>query len=251
MQAPDLEPRSPAGRQAARSPGDPGLQTPRSIADQKSIFLGNLPFEVTETELCEIFSPYGTILGCDLIRKPIIGAAYHVHRNEEYLLTCREGEKAFNVFAFIEFSEVAEADSAAQCEVNIRKQRIRVEPKEYSARRHTRLQPFGQAASVERPRRGIAWGPSANAYQSSAAMPFGFQPVYVQPPAFHPGYAYTTTPPSSGQRRRPETGDEYMYDGSSPTIQHYIPAGHPAYAAMAHFQHAEPEDYRPHSRRHR
>lgn len=243
MEPPNLEPRTRPGPVVASSPIVQGLRTPRSTTDQKSIFVGNLPHDVTETELLEIFSAFGHIKGCNVIRKPITGVLHSIHGDKEYLLTCREGGQGYNIFGFIEFSSVTEAERASESEIDIRQQRIRVEPKEYSARRHTRLQPFGQPASAERPQRGIAWGPSSNAYQSPAAMPFGFQPIYVQQPAFHPGYGYAATPPSSGQRRRAQTGDEYMYGGSPHAAQHYIPVGHPAYAAMAPLRDTEPDGY--------
>ena len=163
-----------------------------------------------------------------------------------------QGGQGYNIFGFIEYACATEAERASEAEIDIRQQRIRVEPKEYSARRHTRLQPFGQPGSIERPQRGIAWGPSSNAYHSAAAaMPYGFQPIYVQQPAFHPGYNYATTPPSSGQRRRAQTGDEFMYGGSPHAAQHYLPMGHPAYAAMPQYRDTEPEDYPPPSRRYR
>jgi len=237
----------------ASSPIGQGVRTPRSTTDQKSIFVGNLPHDVTEGELLEIFSAFGHIKGCNVIRKPITGASSsHNCHGREYMLTNRAGGHGYNVFGFIEYASVLEAERASQSEIDIRQQRIRVEPKEYSARRHTRLQPFGQPASAERPQRGIAWGPSSNAYQGPTAMPYGFQPIYMQQPAFHPGYGYTTTtPPNSGQRRRAQTGDEYMYGGSPHAAQQYIPIGHPAYAAMPPLRDGEQEDYSAAQRRYR
>jgi len=131
-----------------------------------------------------------------------------------------------------------EAERAAESEIDIRQQRIRVEPIEYSARRHTRLQHLGHPPSFERPQRGIAWPPSSGAYQSpAAAIPYGFQPIYVQRPAFYPGYGYTTTPPSSGQRRRAQTGDEYIYgDGPCDSAsRHLFPRFKNSWAAESCF----------------
>ncbi|KAK5079729.1 hypothetical protein LTR70_008344 [Exophiala xenobiotica] len=231
MEPPNLEPRTRLGPVVVSSPRGQGHRTPRSTTDQKSIFVGNLPHDVTEAELLEIFSTFGHIKGCNVIRKPITGG------------------QGYNIFGFVEYSCATESERAAETEIDIRGQRIRVEPKEYSARRHTRLQHFGHPPSSERPQRGIAWPPSSGAYQPPpAAMPYGFQPIYFQQPAFHPGYAYATTPPSSGQRQRAQTGDGYIHGGSPHASQHYLPVGRPAYATMAQYQDAEPEDYPPPSR---
>lgn len=161
------------------------------------------------------------------------------------------GGQGYNIFGFVEFSNVVEAEAAAEAEMDIRGQRIRVEPKEYSARRHTRLQPFGQSNSAERPR-AIAWGPSSNTYQSPGPLPYGFQPIYMQPhgayPPFSQGYNWVATPPSTNRRRRAPTMDEYVLQGS-PHQHQYIPIGHPAYGAMAQFRDNELEEHqRPHRR---
>lgn len=157
------------------------------------------------------------------------------------------GGQGYNIFGFLEFSDTTEAERAAESEVDIRGQRIRVEPKEYSARRHTRLQPYRQPFQAERQPRGIAWGPSSHPYQAPAP-PYGFQPVFIQQPAggltpFHPGYGYATTPPSSGQRRRAGTTDGYLFDGSPHPASHYIPAAGPP------IRDGSIEDYPPQQRR--
>jgi len=68
---PNLEPRT--RHVAGGAPIVQGLRTPRSSTDQKSIFVGNLPSDTEEAELLEIFSRYGEIKGCNIIRKPITG----------------------------------------------------------------------------------------------------------------------------------------------------------------------------------
>ena len=134
------------------------------------------------------------------------------------------GGTGHNVFGFIEFDTEAQAQIASQNEVDVRGQRIRVEPKEYSARRHTRLAPHSISNPVDRPRT-IAWGPSI--YQTPTHMPYGFQPIYIQqtpggPIPFGQGMPWAT-PPHSGQRRRQNTGQFYIGSPPGPT---YIPAEH-------------------------
>lgn len=73
MEPPSHELRTRPHLIVSNSPVAQGLRTPRSTTDQKSIFVGNLPHDVTETELIEIFSTHGQIKGCNVIRKPITG----------------------------------------------------------------------------------------------------------------------------------------------------------------------------------
>ena len=149
------------------------------------------------------------------------------------------GGHGFNIFGFVEFDTTSQADAASVAEIDIRGQRIRVEPKEYSARRHTRLQPYNAPAPAAPRPRVVAWGPPTN-YQQPAALPYGFQPIYVhQPPAgispYHQSYGYAATPPNSGYRRRAPAQEEYVFAGSPPGPQHYIPTepaamlGYPQY----------------------
>lgn len=145
------------------------------------------------------------------------------------------GGQGYNIFGFIEFSTVAEAEAASQTEIDIHGQRIRVEPKEYSARRHTRLQPFGPTPPAQRSRT-IAWGPSANVYQSPG-MPYGFQPIYIQQPpgafaTYYQGQPWTTTPPSSGIRRRATAPGEYLYGSPPQAGAQYVPIEHAAYGPI-------------------
>lgn len=221
-EAPNLEPRSRPGVGGGSPVVQQGLRTPRSTTDQKSIFVGNLPDDTTEAELVKIFADYGQIKGCNVIRKPITGMSYDGHI-QYFSANMPSGGQGFNIFGFIEYDTATEAEAAAEAEIDIRGARIRVEPKEYSARRHTRLQPYSQPPASDRFQpRAIAWGPSANVYQSPAApMPYGFQPIYVQGPpgAFPhlpPGYSWTATPPNSVPRRRAPPPEDYYIDNSPP-----------------------------------
>lgn len=78
-EAPNLEPRSRRALPGGSPVFQPGLRTPKSTTDQKSIFVGNLPEDTTESELVEIFASYGQIKGCNVIRKPIQGNSTPAH----------------------------------------------------------------------------------------------------------------------------------------------------------------------------
>ncbi|KIX05190.1 uncharacterized protein Z518_06062 [Rhinocladiella mackenziei CBS 650.93] len=121
--APSLEPRLHPGPNN-NSPVIRGFPTPRSAADQKSIFVGNLPDDTTRQELEELFMEFGTIVQINIIKKTF-------------------GANGANIFSFIEFSNPQEADCASNAERIVRGSKLRVEPKEYSARRprHTAFAP--------------------------------------------------------------------------------------------------------------
>ncbi|KAK5099868.1 hypothetical protein LTS08_005583 [Lithohypha guttulata] len=222
VEAPKIEARirlgpTPVGfvTRRPRTPPSTGL----SPTDEKSIYCGNLPEDISEAELQKLFESYGQILGCNVIRKPIMGG------------------QGFNIFGFIEFSSQAEAKAAALVEMDIRGKRIRVERKEYSGRRLARLQPAFQPAFEERPRTR-AWGRSLNVYQPPGAhLPYGFQPFYMQQPPsgyspYHQGYGWPVSPPHSALRRRGNTSGNYL-TGAPQVAQPYAPASHPVFGALA------------------
>lgn len=97
-----------------------GLSRTRANVDVRSIFLGNLPSDVAKNEIFELFGRFGQIQELSLVRKPFPGGL-------------------MNTFAFVEFSTAIEANVAAESEVSIRGTKIRIEPKEYTARRKSRL----------------------------------------------------------------------------------------------------------------
>ncbi|KAK5074848.1 hypothetical protein LTR51_003247 [Lithohypha guttulata] len=222
VEAPKIEARirlgpTPVGfvTRRPRTPPSTGL----SPTDEKSIYCGNLPEDISEAELQKLFESYGQILSCNVIRKPIMGG------------------QGFNIFGFIEFSSKAEAKAAALVEMDIRGKRIRVERKEYSGRRLARLQPAFQPAFEERPRTR-AWGRPPNVYQPPGAhLPYGFQPFYMQQPPsgyspYHQGYGWPVSPPHSALRRRGNTSGNYL-TGAPQVAQPYAPASHSVFGALA------------------
>ncbi|KAJ9494087.1 hypothetical protein LTR99_006670 [Exophiala xenobiotica] len=116
--APAMEPRLRAGPNG--SPMVRGFHAPRSTVDTKSIFVGNLPETVTRHELETMFREFGRIIQVNVIRKNFT-------------------DGATNVFAFIEYASCHEADRAALAERNLHGNKLRVEPKEYSVRRPSRV----------------------------------------------------------------------------------------------------------------
>lgn len=60
-----MQRRSPGG--ALRSPQSASR---RAVADMRSIFVGNLPSDVTEALLFDMFLMFGTILHIDIVQKP-------------------------------------------------------------------------------------------------------------------------------------------------------------------------------------
>lgn len=145
------------------------------------------------------------------------------------------GGTGFNVFAFIEFSDSYEANHAAEQEIDIRGERVRVEPKEYSARRATRL----QYHPANTPPSGNRWNNMSNIYSpghqsqysSSPSQFYGFSPgpqgYNNTPPEMSPynhgnGYAnnnvFVTPPPMNRIGRRND-----MFLGSPGSVQYYSP----------------------------
>lgn len=192
-----------------QSPNHYATRTPRSTTDQKSIFVGNLPPDCTEEELHDLFKEFGEIKGCNVIHKPIQGGA------------------GFNIFGFVEYATPQMAECAADAEVDVRGKRIRVEPKEYSARRGTRLAAYGATPGSEPPRRPIAWRPSTHSYQPAMSMPYGFAP-YGPPSAYHSNLMGYISPPQSAHRARRHSRIDYAsYTGAVPTWMGWgVPPGY-------------------------
>lgn len=164
------------------------------------------------------------------------------------------GGTGYNIFGFVEFATEAQALPASVAVIDINGQRIRVEQKEYSSRRHRRCQEYDHVQSIERNRRGIpwgtprapAWGRSANNYRSPRPqMPYGAYGPYSAPPVlmiptpqglvpFHPGYQagynWTKTPPSSAPRQRVPGPEEFFMGGPPP---HFVPVASPTLSMAA------------------
>lgn len=126
---------------------------PRTPTDMRSIFIGNLPLDATEQEVIEIFQTYGDVKLCNILSKPL-------------------GNRGYNVFGFVEFSTVYEARAASGANIDLRGHRIRVEPKEYSARRKARMATMGPSYQSN------FWGtPDYRFPTQPYAMPYGYQNV--------------------------------------------------------------------------
>ena len=109
--------------------------TPRSATDIKSIFVGNLPEGTSRDQLKAMFLEYGTVLDANVISKSYPG-------------------NSVNTFGFVEFTSPMEASAAANAEKYLGSHKLRVEPKEYSARRGQRLaQVMPVPTPVRTPRR--------------------------------------------------------------------------------------------------
>ncbi|KPI43443.1 Tripeptidyl aminopeptidase [Cyphellophora attinorum] len=92
----------------------------RNNTDSKSIYVGNLPEDCTDTDVHTAFARFGVVENINLVRKTYPGGA-------------------LNCFAFVEFSSPADADTAYQTEMWIKNNKLRIEPKEYTARRNQRM----------------------------------------------------------------------------------------------------------------
>ncbi|OAP55827.1 hypothetical protein AYL99_09979 [Fonsecaea erecta] len=112
--APSLEPRFRVGPDGGAVVG--GFSAPRSTIDQKSIYVGNLPEGTTRAHVEELFGEFGVIVQVNVIKK--------VYDND-----------AVNIFAFVEYTTAHEADRAASADRYMHGLKLRVEQKEYSARR--------------------------------------------------------------------------------------------------------------------
>jgi RNA recognition motif-containing protein len=111
-----------------------GLTPPRSVTDSKSVFVGNLPEGTTKNELTQLFQRCGTVVDANVVHKAYPG-------------------NSINVFGFVEFVNFAEAEAASMQEQYLGDHKLRIEPKEYSARRASRLNAAPMATPVRTPRR--------------------------------------------------------------------------------------------------
>jgi hypothetical protein len=119
--APSMEPRvrvQADGKQVIRT-----FNEPRSLMDQKSIYVGGLPDNMTKGELAEYFSDCGNVVEVNVLSK--------VYNNPD-------GD-VLNTFAFVEFSNAHEAEFALSQDRILDGKKLRIEAKEYSARRPARL----------------------------------------------------------------------------------------------------------------
>ncbi|KKY25366.1 putative rna recognition domain-containing protein [Phaeomoniella chlamydospora] len=88
--------------------------------DDASIFIGNLPVDVSEEQLCDKFNGFGQIQSISIVQKPT-----------------PHGD-GLNCFAFLSFQAPHQADAATQAKIMIKEHPLRIERKEYSNRRFRR-----------------------------------------------------------------------------------------------------------------
>ncbi|EXJ81836.1 hypothetical protein A1O1_07901 [Capronia coronata CBS 617.96] len=175
--APPVEPRLRPGPNG--SPVVRGFSTPRSAVDQKSIYVGNLPEGTTRPELEGLFNEFGTIVQVNVIRKDF-------------------AEDSVNIFGFIEFSNPKEAERASMAERSLHGVKLRVEPKEYSARR-TQRTAYVPPTPVRQntPRRHVDAGYSGNAMNYNNQNMYGMQSMATPPGGYNQGYAMPGFNPSA------------------------------------------------------
>jgi RNA recognition motif-containing protein len=169
-----------------------GLTPPRSATDIKSIFIGGLPEDATREDLVNMFQEYGTVVDSNVVTKIYPG-------------------NSINVFGFVEYATSDQASAAAADEHFMGDKKLRVEPKEYSARRATRLNtPISPPARTDTPAytpRRIT--PNASRALAMRLMQNEAENSYSAPSPSH------FTPPTAGHARNQEQWQ---------TPRHYIPA---------------------------
>lgn len=129
--------------------------------DELSIYVGNLPEGTTREELIDIFQRFGNIKGIN-----------HVSQQFPEMNNC---------FAFIEYSTVRQAELACEAQVTIRGTKLRIEPKEYTARRRIRTAQGGPPQSPKpppAPRPRFAWPERAE-----TRIPTERTPIKIAPEA--------------------------------------------------------------------
>ncbi|KAL9587209.1 MAG: hypothetical protein Q9212_000368 [Teloschistes hypoglaucus] len=89
--------------------GDSPQAMMRRAVDSTSVFVGNLPFGTTEDKLRELFGVYGRIVNIELVHKPSVNGV--------------------NVFAFIQYLSIDEAERAVTYCYQLEGLRLRVERK--------------------------------------------------------------------------------------------------------------------------
>ncbi|EXJ82196.1 hypothetical protein A1O3_06009 [Capronia epimyces CBS 606.96] len=177
--APCVEPRMRTG--PTGSPVVRGFSTPRSAVDQKSIYVGNLPEGTTRQELEELFKDYGSIIQVNVIKKSF-------------------AEESINIFAFVEFSNPREADHASHAERSLRGIKLRIEPKEYSARRPQRTGYYFPGTPVRQntPGNYIDAGFSGQPMNYNNPDMYAMQQMTTPPGGYNQGYPMPTFTPLPG-----------------------------------------------------
>ena len=146
----------------------------RSETDIKSVFVGNLPTYTTKEDVLGMFSEHGTIVDLNVISKTYPG-------------------NTINTFAFVEYTTHAEAINAASVEKVVGKQKLRIEPKEYTSRRPQRL---ATAAPLPAPAQAPITPPSRNTPRRLAPAAAGALQARLLENQFHNTGTIVATPPA-------------------------------------------------------
>ena len=189
------------------------LTPPRSITDCRSVFVGNLPEDATKDDLNQIFGQFGPIVDSNVVTKTY-------------------ASNSQNCFGFVEFPTAAAANTAASFEQYLRGNKLRIEPKEYSSRRASRLNdelamPGTTSSSVRTPlhispaanaalARRLAYNEVSNTVGPSAPPPSIEQPL-------NPGYSYT---PEEWQPPRHYPPPQHLFSSPGPAPPPYPPGPH-------------------------
>lgn len=231
--APSMEPRLQYNR---GSPVIRGFATPRSAVDQKSIFVGNLPEGTTRSDLHNLFDDFGMIVQVNVIRKVF-------------------GDDGINNFGFVEFHTVEDAEHASHAERTFKGIKLRIEPKEYSARRNpgrssnyapltpahtfTPRNPYTEMNYLNAPRMGFAQPVFDHAQANAMTQAHVFNHHHLE--HHNPLHAYNmygqgafATPPHHNVGRMPTMG---MF---SPTPSHHAHPFNPIIAPPAPQYTAQP-----------
>ena len=153
------------------------------------MFVGNLPEGTTKEELTELFQRFGPVVDSNVVTKVYPG-------------------NSINVFGFVEFITAAQANAAALVEQYLGNNKLRIEPKEYSTRRGSRINAMPVATPIRTPRRV---SPSANVALAMRLVRNEMEntgTTNVAPPGF--------TPPATSY------GEYPPQDFATP--HHYLPA---------------------------
>ena len=148
----------------------------RNETDIKSVFVGNLPTGITKEEVFGMFNEHGRIIAIDVITKTYPG-------------------NTTNTFAFVEYATHDEAISAASVQKVVGDKRLRIEPKEYTARRPQRL---ATAAPLPAPAAaaGPSTPPSRNTPRRLAPAAAGALQARLLENQFHNTGTMAATPPA-------------------------------------------------------
>ncbi|KAJ5040422.1 uncharacterized protein L3040_006078 [Drepanopeziza brunnea f. sp. 'multigermtubi'] len=186
--------------------------------DKRSVFFGNLPSDVTEGEIHDIFQQFGGVCNITLHKSDSI-----IDVNEK------------NCFAFVEFQQQPSVSRtlSAMGGFNLRGKTTKIAQKDSESARSRRRQlprpspaSGGQYNQSPAPRTMALPPTSPVAQMAPAAYPPPYYPAYPQGQYYYPGTGFAAQAQYSGYPASPYTGYPSPYIG--PT--YYAYTGSPSYA---------------------